>query len=562
MNIVFLVVITLLGAFLRLSNLSPFKFYPDSYQNLIVAQNILNYHSVFGKLGNAGMFYPDFIMWTRPGYPLIINLVSLITNNPVLSAQIINFVTGVLAIPVAYLFIRKVFHSNTAGLIACLITAISFNLIVWGGFIYTESLGILLILILLWRLFENSGNKSKLADINDFMTGLIFCLSTFTRYEYSILIIPITYLVLTASPSPYKKLTNIFVSGAFFSSIILSQLYPIQELGNIISLQLSRLLLIFLTSAVSLISAIILYKFKFFRLIKSGWVNFFIAGFLWSSALLMVVQLLFGEKIVPLYYQLTGIRNFFTNDFLLGFFTLIGITLMLKDKSLKTLVYFVIISAFLLLPVYYNINPQMQRYTTHLLPLLLIPASFAGWRIFEFFQMKSKTLPKYPVLFLLIFILLLCQIIFSFDGIKDWNNGSWFRESYEEKSAKLLNEKLPKDEDYLLISALPEAYYFFTGRSTQSILTKDQSPFLYIDPGLDSREVYVISDMGMSDLFPNFNNFLSLNLKSEKIFEYWVHETYHYSIKSKLEDQPVMVYKTTIGKLKDKINQKTQLPSQ
>src|SRR5216683_4149347 len=97
-----LVVITLLGAILRFSNLSPFNLYPDSYQNLIVAKNIADYQSVLGYLGANGMLYPDFFSWTHPLYPLFINLINVFVHTMIASARVIAFIAGIIAIPLSY----------------------------------------------------------------------------------------------------------------------------------------------------------------------------------------------------------------------------------------------------------------------------------------------------------------------------------------------------------------------------------------------------------------------------------------------------------------------------
>ena len=92
-----ILVLTVLGALLRIQNLSPYKYYPDAYQNLIVARSIRNYRSVVGYLGENGMLYPDFFMWTRPVYPLFINLTDNFLQDEQRSAQLIAITAGILA---------------------------------------------------------------------------------------------------------------------------------------------------------------------------------------------------------------------------------------------------------------------------------------------------------------------------------------------------------------------------------------------------------------------------------------------------------------------------------
>ena len=112
---------------LRFANLSPFNVYPDSYQNLIVAKNIIDYHSVFGYVGPLGMVYPDFFSWTHPVYPILIILATAITHNMTVSAKGIALIAGILVIPLTYIFIKRVFSSSTYGLAGALFLALSFN---------------------------------------------------------------------------------------------------------------------------------------------------------------------------------------------------------------------------------------------------------------------------------------------------------------------------------------------------------------------------------------------------------------------------------------------------
>lgn len=557
MTSLLLTIIILLGIFLRFANLSPFKFYPDAYQNLIVAQNMSIYHSVFGRLGEAGMFYPYFFMWTRPIYAGLINIVNFLTQDPSTSALVISLICGILAIPASFLLIKKVFSSSSAGLIGALLTAISFNSIVWGGFIYTESLGVLLVLLLLWRLFNGLGDKSIWADQNDFLIGSLLTLAIFTRYEYLVLIIPLVFMVLQKNPFPERKLINIFTSSAFLASIILNQYFPISEIAGLIFMQLQDLLVlggIFLIGAVFFL---VLKKMNKLKLEKFRNFNLLITGFFWVLAVFLVLQSLPGNPAGFLFNDLAATRNFFGTDFLLGAAGVVGITLMLKKSPDYSVIYFVLISIFLLFPIYYKINPTMQRYITHLLPFLLIPASFAGWKILNLIQ-KNIQSNKYRALLISALVLLGLQTFVSLRGIRYWHDGSWFRISYEEKSARILKGKLPAGSDNLLISSLPEAYYFHTNRSTQSILENDQFPFLSIDPALDSRGVYIIADMGMSDVFPNFDNFLNSNLEDRKISEYWVNENYRFSSRLVEENRPVRIYEIKLSELKEKINQAYQ----
>lgn len=131
-----------IGIILRLHNISPFKIYPDSYQSLLTALNIKDYHSVVGFLGKDGMVYPDFFGWTRPFYPLLILAASMFFHTIASSAQYVAVLAGILALPLAFFLGRHVFKSFAVGVGSILLLTLSYNHTVWGGFILTETLAV------------------------------------------------------------------------------------------------------------------------------------------------------------------------------------------------------------------------------------------------------------------------------------------------------------------------------------------------------------------------------------------------------------------------------------
>lgn len=52
LTVVAVLMAVVVGAVLRLHNISDYKFYPDSYQNLVVAHNLKTSHSALGTLGD------------------------------------------------------------------------------------------------------------------------------------------------------------------------------------------------------------------------------------------------------------------------------------------------------------------------------------------------------------------------------------------------------------------------------------------------------------------------------------------------------------------------------
>ncbi|MDQ3089890.1 MAG: glycosyltransferase family 39 protein, partial [bacterium] len=228
-NILILVAITLLGIALRIHNLSDYKFYPDSYVPLIVAENINTFGSVIGTLGENGMLYPDFFGWTRPLFPYLIYLLNLMIGNLFLSGQIITMLAGIATIPLSYFYIKSVLNSKTAGLFASLLLALSYSHVVWGGFILSETTGVVFLILFLWIFFKNLERESSLADWRDFLSGATFALAVLARYEYAILVLPVAFmffLKLKEGKPVFARILNMIVAGSFLFALTYFYLSP------------------------------------------------------------------------------------------------------------------------------------------------------------------------------------------------------------------------------------------------------------------------------------------------------------------------------------------------
>ncbi len=540
-----LILVMVLGVWLRLSNISPFKFYPDSYQSLIVGENLRNYHSVVGYLGEEGMLFPDFIVWTRSGYPMLINLVYGFLGDETRAAQLVAFLAGVLSILVTYIYIRAVFGDNLTGLVGAGLLAISFNHVVWGGFILTETVGVLLQLVMLWLLFLRVKEKSEIANWYDLVLGIVLALMFLTRYEYIVWLIPIGFLIFMRCPTPLIKITNILASFIFILSTFVYQYFPLRDALNSGFLTQIQSHLVLLASFLMILVFTAIFALRFPRILR--------VGFKWLAILLVFlisVTIIFQWPVA-----IPGMRDFFRRDFLIGGAALVGMIFMIRERGYLTLSAFSLFGIVFFSIVYYKINPAMQRYTTHLLPLLLIPASYGVVRLM-YKGARGLFLPLLPLwekvgmrvpLALILLVIVVLQGWVTYRGMRYWDEGVWFRESYEEMAAKkFLN--LVTDKESIILVSFPESYYFNTKLTTYSLV--DHQPYIYIDESLDDRPLVIIEDMGMRDQFPEFSKVLEERMKMLQINSFFVGEIYHYGDRAVKEDQPVMVYKTTVGELK------------
>jgi len=436
------------------------------------------------------MLYPDFFGWTRPTYSLLINIFNIFIHNPELTARLISLLFGIAAIPLAYLYIAKALNSERSGLLGALLLSLSFSHTIWGGFILSDTTGVFFLLLTLWLLFRNLYSQYELADWHDLLTGAVFAIAILTRYEYAVLIVPFIFLVYIKSPRPIIRLTNI-------------------------------------TAAVSLTIACVYFFLSPFSIPGSGTATQ-IGGFIGTLG----------------HLDISGIQRFIVSDILIAFFSFIGIFLMFRDRIHRTSAFFVVLSLALLGFMYYQTNPAMIRYFTHLIPFLLLPASFGITKIIEW-AYGSVSLKKYAVISICC-VVLGWQSYFSYLGLHHDKNGIWFTAGYEAEAAKLVSSHVP--EKSLIIVSFPEPYFLETRHATHSI--NDNAPFIYIPDTGASQTVIIVEDEGMRQIFPAFTEFLHKHMRQYKLKEIPLMIPFRYADSVKKVDEPIRLYRLELDQLK------------
>lgn len=535
----FLLLALLIGSILRSHNLSSFKIYPDSYQNLIVAENIQIYGSVVGTLGPDGVVYPPFFMWSRPVYALLINTFSWTTFPSDLIAQYVAYIAGLAAIPLSFFVVWNIFRNALFGVAAASLLAFSFNHTVWSGFIMTETIGVFFILLFLWS-FSNAISKPvQFGTFSSILSGALFAIATMTRYEYLILIIPITLFIFLMSKTPKPMLSNFLIGSGIVFLMFALTLFPLDSVVPIILTQMHDLLIRFGIAAITFAIVVILYKrapsrYKTMLMQK---LPRSVSFMLIAIALLLTVQSVF-RQIIPFYTDLSFIRGFAGHDVLISAFAMYGWLLLLSEKRHHAFAYCTILACILLAITYHRVNPDMERYMTHLIPFLLLPASYG-------LVMALRQKNKGKIIFATVFLLGI-QISISYNGLRYLNDPSWYTKSYEENAAEQIANDI-SENDILLVS-LPEPYFYETGITTHSV--NDTPPFIYIPKTLDDRTVYIIQDMATKDYFPTFNKFIDTNLQQFKSKEFQITTPYHTTNKSLKPSNPINVYKIKLNDLK------------
>jgi 4-amino-4-deoxy-L-arabinose transferase-like glycosyltransferase len=529
-----LAIILLLGFILRYHNISPFKIYPDSYQSLLLANNISNYHSVVGFLGEQGTIYPQFFSWSRPGYAFLIIALNTLLSNTNLTAHFISFIAGLGSILLGYFVLKTIFKSYIYGLTGAFLLAISFNNTVWSGFIMTETLGVFTLLLFILQLTHSINHKTKLFFIQDLLTGLLFAFAVLTRYEYIVVIVPLIFFIFFCATRPLVRLLNIFLGFLVPIILVFFSLFPIHSTIAIIWKELP--------------DQLVRLSLMLFILV----ITFLIPKFYWKKiAIPFTTYFPYGLLVLPLpfffFNELLLLKKFFLLDCMISLFAWLGFFFLVKDKAYRKYGYFAFFSCFFLIIIYQNINNAMDRYITHTIPFLLIPAAYGLTKTIQIIRNQNKKIAT--ISFVILFLVLFFQIFESYYGLR-YMDDSWYKTSYEEKVAEQV-KNYTNNKHMIFITSLPEPYFYNTKQSTHSII--DTYPFIFLPTDKPKTKILIIEDMALHNVFPNFTNFLHIFMKDKKQKQFFVHESFRLKNTKIKEDYPVIIYEVSLDELKKRI---------
>jgi hypothetical protein len=532
----------LLGLLLRFQNLSPFFIYPDSYQNLVVAENLKTSMSVVGYLGESGMLYPPFIAWSRFGYPLVLSTLSVFSLPLPHAAALTAFFFGVIALPLSFLLGKTIFKQTLCAVSSLILLTFSFNHTVWGGFILTETMGVFLVLALLLLML------GKHLPYRYFSIGILMTLCGITRYEYLILFPLLLWYLLMTKVTRQEILQ---VLGAFIVSsfVLFGTFFPTQNLIPILTDQLFEL-----SQKVSLLCIVGIGGFIILKQIPEPKRDLFLTSFhtFFLTLSLMLTGISFVTALRPELFPsfqagFGGLLDFIRHDLFLWGAFLYGYYLLRKQKTFRYLQLFVTLSLLALYSIYHTINPLMERYLTHLIPFLLIPGALGVMHILLYSKNTKQAFSLRLTVLLILLLAAIYQTTLSFGGIKSYARGSYFQTGYEQEAAEQVR-RIVTDTRAILIASFPEAYFIGTGLSTQSVA--DHKPFLDPTRLKDTDRLLIVQDAGMRDIFPRFSRILDTKLTNYKKESFPVARYYHYADRTVLVKEPVNLYYISVPELK------------
>lgn len=516
-----------LSLVLRLGNLSPYLVYPDSYTSIVVADTIGRTGAVVANLGAGGLIYPDFFGWTRPGYPLLVALVHAMGFSLVEAGRGIALAAGVASVPAAAWLGFEVTRRRGGALAAVVLASTSFASVVWSGFVLTETTGNLILLILLAATWHRRRRQPESLDPRDYLTGLLLAVAILIRYEYALLA-PIILLASGPRLSPSVRWLNITGSAGIILALATLILRPFDPDPAYALSQVTSFIPIAIVGLV--VGTVLLGLGRFVHLAPQR---------VRVVSLALLASIIAATAVwAPRGYP--GLITFAQQDGLIVWLGLLGLILMLNRHHTRRTGWLILAGIIVLAAAYFRVNPTMARYGTHLLPLLIVPASYL---ILETWDLRRRAIRAGALT--IIAALALNQSFLTFAGLRSDQAGIWFKPGYEQTAALLAAPYISPDA--VIFTAFPEPYFLATANSTQSFT--DNSPWIYA-PGLaENTPVVVVVDQSLKALYPEIYSRLTSAPPSSAVAIIEVSDPFRYITQTTLKPIPVTLYTTTLGGL-------------
>ncbi len=529
---ILLMLIVLVGLILRIHNISPYLPYPDSYHSLIAAERLGQGEPIIGPLGPDGTSYPPSVWWTRPWYASLIALVSLSGVSPVQAAQIISLLLSMFSILLIYAVSQLIWKHRSVSLAAAGLLAVSFNHVVWSGFVLTEATATFMLLASLYTLLRAFQRPSTARLV---FAGLVFGLAIWTRYEYVLLAIP--YLILAWQHLRTLLYVRTFIPATLLTLITGAAIWrPFNFTSSELWSQLGNFVI--LLSVIAFV-AIICWVIRTYRRIVS--LRFLNASRLWQY-LPFVLGGLAGSVIIAAItgYSLpyfSSTNTFFIHELPLLPLLILSSLAARRTREARRILGVFSLAIILLLAAYLRVNADMERYLTHVLPLVILMASFGAIISLRLIEALPKA--KRQLSIAACSIVVIGQLFISFNGIHNWQDGLWFQPGYEELSAQKLP---PIPANSLIITATPEPYYLATHHGIITPFTAP--PYLELPQSVDHHTpVIVVADESMRRYFPEVYDTVTQKLQVYQIDSYFLQVPFRDGSDIIAEQNPVRVYR-------------------
>jgi hypothetical protein len=233
-----------------------------------------------------------------------------------------------------------------------------------------------------------------------------------------------------------------------------------------------------------------------------------------------------------------GLISFATQNLLITLPAAAGLVLLLLNPRTRRSGWLILAATTVLAAVYFRVNPTMARYGAHLLPILIIPATYCLLTIWDHRRLRRIAIAPAAAL-------ALYQAITSYHGLHAAAPDLWFTQGYEQAAARRAAPGITKNT--VIFAAVPEPYYLATHQPTQSFTTG--APYIFA-PGLSpDTQVTVIVDQALKDIFPQVYDRLKDVPGATSFTAFIITEPWRYRTNVTEHPEPVILYQTTLSKL-------------
>lgn len=546
-SFILLSIITI-GVISRLRHIFGFFIYPDSYYYLLLADNLNKHSSLFGRLGPKGMGFPPLGYASyKPIFPLFVAIADRLVKNLEFSGHFVVIVASVASIIITYLLLRNLFQSELAGSCGAILLATSYNHIFWSGFIVGDTLSVFFIMTSF--LFSFRKRQESYGNFTDFFAGTLLSFSILSKPTY-IVILPALFLLMSKEFDWRKKRFLTFISGFLLtSSLLVFLLFPPPYMILKIASNLSKILLVVMLFMFIAVTVLIVREKRIQSKIMI-WLGYVSKGVFVLLVSLPVFIYLANVILFPLLGQrfYLGFHRFVERDPILAVLYLIGLCLLLFSSK-RNLGLFCAANIAFLLVLYFQVETWESRYLIHLMPFLVMAASFGFMRSIYFFvevYRKNSKWAKASVSIILIFVTMIFWPYFL--RVISPSSNKHLKTSYVREVARKASVSLSKySKNDIVIAALPWPYYFHLRFSTWGIDESQTNKALKYLP--DDGHFLLISDLAMRYHFPRVAKKAKINYKEYIITKFSVGIPYQYAYFSVPEEHEVLIYRLSKDQL-------------
>lgn len=180
-----LLALTLLSAAEKIANQFRFFVYPDSQFYLLVARNLATAFTPTGTLGPAGMpFPPPGYAAMKATYPALVAALFRAGIPLETAGHVVAGIAAVAAVPLAYVAVSRLLGSRPAALAGAALTATSYGLTYWAGFVMSDAVSVALGFAVLALACVRRADE--LSEPGDIATGVLIALLQMSRPTYAV----------------------------------------------------------------------------------------------------------------------------------------------------------------------------------------------------------------------------------------------------------------------------------------------------------------------------------------------------------------------------------------